>query len=138
MPIRRRAISQTKAEFASADILAKTDIRRLANDAQYEASPYHCPTRQPRWVPNKTRCPKHVDKPYALRLLRQGMRRGMFSGALQGLWPRLVWAVDCADEKVYEARLTNREAGEYHGYPIPKDDPRFEEITQKWKTTHEA
>src|SRR5262245_25354045 len=31
-------------------------------------------------------------------------------------FPRLVWHLQ--DETLYEARLSNRELGEYHGYPL--------------------
>jgi hypothetical protein len=48
--------------------------------------------------------------------LRTAIRRGAISGLLEGDYPRYAWHKE--DEVVYEARLVNRELGEYKGYPL--------------------
>ena len=51
---------------------------------------------------------------------------------VSGNWPRNVWAVD-AEGYIYEAQLSNRGLGEYHGYPM-KDGDRFAEyVRTEWE-----
>lgn len=46
--------------------------------------------------------------------------------------PPRVWAVDDATEAVYEARVTNADQAEYHGFPLPTSDPFTEEVRRHW------
>lgn len=52
------------------------------------------------------------------------LRKAIESGAVGGLWegdfPRYVWSVQ--DAICYEARLVNRELGQYKGYPLHRDE----------------
>ena len=56
----------------------------------------------------------------------------MFSTRFRNGWPQNVWAVD-GDGVVYEAQLTNREAGEYHGYPMRLGDRFAEFLAAQWE-----
>ena len=68
----------------------------------------------------------------AAELLKLGIRRGMVSEQQRGDWPQNVWAVD-ADGIVYEAQLSNRERGEYHGYPMKHGDKFAEFVQNEWE-----
>ena len=52
--------------------------------------------------------------------LRMALRRGAVSGHWEGRFPRYVWYKD--GTVVYEARLVNRELGEYKGYPFERKE----------------
>ena len=67
-----------------------------------------------------------------LRLLRQGIRRGLISEAPDGAFPQNVWAV--TEEGIpVEAALSNKTQGQYHGYPIPDTDPFHDTVIRRWK-----
>ena len=67
-----------------------------------------------------------------LRLLRQGIRRGLLSEATDGDFPKNVWAVTPGGIPV-EAALSNRTQGVYHAYPIPDTDPFHDRIIRRWE-----
>lgn len=47
--------------------------------------------------------------------------------------PSPVWAIDDNTGVAYEARITNVETAEYHGYPVLDTDPLKSEISRKWQ-----
>ena len=49
--------------------------------------------------------------------LRDAIRKGQVSSCVEGGFPRFVWCDSLGDGLIYEARLTNRDKGEYKGYP---------------------
>ncbi len=120
---------------------------RLLDAASYAGNPAHkrnpgdfglTPPSSPR--PDKTLCdPTGVlERGSALRLLREGIRRGMVSaGSGAGArFPRNIWAVD--DEGVaFEAQLENPERGTYHGYPMPSTDPFRTRVLERWRGSHD-
>lgn len=65
-------------------------------------------------------------------LLDEAIRRGMVSDQKRGAWPQNVWGVDPAGE-VYQANLTNRDTGEYHGYPLRGEDSFLEYLRSEWE-----
>lgn len=99
--------------------------------ARYDSSGYHTPTATD-WCPHKTKRPDHVDAGAAQALLAEAMRLGMLSDLTSGEWPKNAWAVDDVGT-VYEAQLTNREAGEYHGYPMRVGDRFAEHVAEQWE-----
>ena len=109
-----------RAILASRDLVISTNVDELAEDAHYEKSPYHDPNASP-WRPDKTECPPDFDCAHAQSLLIAGLRRGLFSTQQRGGWPQEVWAVD-GNGNAYEAQLTNRGNGQYHGYPMQAAD----------------
>ena len=52
--------------------------------------------------------------------LKKALRRGAVGAPWEGDFPRYVWHRQ--GDVVFEARLTNREAGEYNGYPLLSDE----------------
>lgn len=64
------------------------------------------------------------------RVLRAAMQRGQVDRILEGRFPRKVWGrilLSTGAVGLFEARLTNRETGEYKGYFIAEDD-----LVGKW------
>jgi hypothetical protein len=97
-------------------------LQRAAERAEYRSSPYHRTAGSPmgtpvarRW-PHASKCPPIWDRQSATRALREGLRAGRVSAAWEGGFPKHVWHLD--GETLYEARLSNRELGEYHAYPL--------------------
>lgn len=68
----------------------------------------------------------------ALRLLREGVRRGLVSEQVRGDFPQTVWSVTDHGAPV-EGQLENQLLGIYHGYPMPANDPLTERVLEKWK-----
>jgi hypothetical protein len=89
------------------------------------------PPSQPR--PDKTLCDEAgiTSRKEALRLLREGARRGLISVQSRADFPQNIWAVT-AEGIPLEAQLENREQGIYHGYPIPKTDDFRDEVIKRW------
>lgn len=132
MPQRRTAKVRGKGLLASAEDISGIDLASLVETAKYQGSEYHCAQRRLGWMPQKTKCPPHIDEERALGLLRRGLKLGMFSRSLRSNWPRQVWAVD-DDGQAYEARLTRSNAGEYHGFPLRPVDRFSEFIGSEWR-----
>ena len=72
----------------------------------------------------------------ALRLLREGIKRGLVSAQKRGDFPQNIWAVT-ADGVPLEAALDNQATGSYHGYPMWKDDEFGRKVVQKWEAFDE-
>jgi hypothetical protein len=100
-------------------------LKRAAATALYAGSPYHRVTGSPmggvpagrRW-PHASKCPPIWDERSATQALREAIRAGRVSADWDedSNFPRLVWHLD--GETLYEARLSNKELGEYHAYPL--------------------
>lgn len=56
------------------------------------------------------------DRERVTEWLRQAIERGAVGGVREGDFPRYAWYKE--GSIVYEARLVNRELGEYKGYPL--------------------
>jgi len=112
--------------------------RALAGRVHYRGSPHHkrnpgdfglTPPAAPRRA--KSLCDsvqifRHED---ALRLLREGLVRGLWSVRQTGEFPANVWAVT-ADGSALEAVVDAN--GEAHGYPLADDDPFAAEVFERW------
>jgi hypothetical protein len=73
------------------------------------------------------------DRRSALRLLRDGVRRGMISSRCGGSgFPQNVWSMT-EDGMPLEAQLENAAQGTYHGYPLPNDDPMYGDVVEEWQ-----
>ncbi len=88
----------------------------------------------PKPIPGKTICdaPGSADCLNATDLLKSGFQRGMVSEKRRNNWPQNVWAVD-GDGVVYEAQLSNKERGQYHGYPMKRGDSFADFIGDEWE-----
>ena len=84
------------------------------------------------WTPHKTKCPRGIGCAEALDMLREGLRRSMVPPGMMGL-PAPVWAVDDRTGLVYEAKVTNPDTAEYHGFPVLDRDPLRKEIIKQWR-----
>lgn len=68
----------------------------------------------------------------ALRLLKEGLTKGLISDRFKGDWPQNIWSV--SDEgKPLEAQLENPALGTYHGYPMPESDPLAAAVLERWR-----
>ncbi|MBI9085439.1 MAG: hypothetical protein JEZ11_17720 [Desulfobacterales bacterium] len=52
--------------------------------------------------------------------LQEAIRAGQVGGPWEGVFPRYAWYRQ--EDVVYEARLVNRELGDYKGYALEKDE----------------
>lgn len=53
-------------------------------------------------------------------VLKECIRNGSVGAPWEGCFPRYVWGQ--LDGQYYEARLVNKELGEYKGYPLDEDE----------------
>lgn len=67
----------------------------------------------------------------ALRLLREGIAKGLISAQERNGWPQNVWAVTESGVPV-EAMLENQNQGTYHGYPMLPGDPLADMVLARW------
>lgn len=72
----------------------------------------------------------------ALKLLKEGIRRGLVSGQMRQGFPQNIWAV-ADDGTPLEAALDNAAVGSYHGYPMWTDDPFGKKVIKKWNASNE-
>jgi hypothetical protein len=105
---------QTADRFVKAMKLAVGKVR-------YTGSPYHrSPGSKAGPIASRaglaSRCPPNWTNLEATRVLRQAIIEGRVSMIWEHGYPRHVWHLD--GDVLYEARLTNSENGEYHGYPL--------------------
>jgi len=116
------------------------DLESLSGQVSYVGNPAHkrnpgdfglTPPAAPSG--DKTLCDDLgiVRREEALRLLRQGVQRGLISVQRRGAFPQNVWAVT-DDGHPVEAQLDNVEAGSFHGYPMPESDPFVHEVLERW------
>ena len=71
----------------------------------------------------------------ALRLLKRGLKQGLVSDRLDGVWPKNIWSVT-EKGRPMEAQLENPILGTYHGYPMPENDPLASDVLRRWGTAH--
>src|ERR1019366_8156585 len=113
-------------------------LNALGVQPPYNANPEHKrnpgdfgldPPRSPRL--GKTLCDavRIYTRAEALRLLSDGLTKGVFSVQERGVWPQNVWAVTDGGQPL-EAQLEGD--GIYHGYPMPQDDPLRQEVLARW------
>ena len=138
------ALDMTRERFnpkrkmaASGDV---ESLQRLADTIGYTGNPEHkrnpgdfnlTPPSCPR--PTKTLCDAVgiFTRAEALRILRQGVRRGFISVQTRGGFPQNIWAVTDGGEPL-EAQLDQRASGSYHGYPMPNNDPFRKQVLARW------
>lgn len=101
------------------------DPKAIARCARYVGSPEHKSqvsfAGQPRPRSDASLCPPELRGPRKLtRWLRKAIRAGHVGELWEGDFPRYVWYR--SGDIVFEARLTNRENGEYKGYPLTPEE----------------
>jgi len=102
------------------------DLKAVAAKCRYAGSPYHRTMpdafgNRPVHHPGKSKCPEELQRnpSRVTQWLRKAIRQGQF-GEFDNGYPVLVWYKH--GDHVFEARLHNRESGEYHGYPLEPHD----------------
>ncbi|HOJ04258.1 MAG TPA: hypothetical protein PK916_09670 [Bacteroidota bacterium] len=132
----KRAISTRPVE---------ADLSRWSQSVEYGGNPEHkknpgdfglTPPASPR--PDKTLCDGVgiFDRATALRLLREGVRRGLVSEQMRQGYPQNIWAVT-SDGVAMEAQLENAGTGTYHGYPLQEKDPFRGIVLHHWENVVE-
>lgn len=114
----------------------------LRNHAGYEGIAYHkrspgdfglTPPAAPR--PDKTLCDEAnvTRRALADALLARAIEGGLASdGEGAHGFPKQMWIVDESGQ-VFEAMYGGSKLGLYHGYPIRRADPLFDEIVRAWE-----
>lgn len=96
----------------------------VASRTSYSGNPKHktypCPAGPPAQRSDAAKCDKYAPEhwPRLLCALRRGIRAGCVSG-FRGNFPFRTWV--WINGVLHEARLTNEDTGDYHGFPI--NDP---------------
>ena len=117
------------------------DMDVLVSTVRYGGNPEHkknpgdfnlTPPSTPR--PAKSLC----DTVYIFRreeaeeYLKEGVQRGLVSDRKINHFPKNIWSVD-RNGNPLEAQLEDGERGIYHGYPIPQNDPFYQEVLKQWE-----
>lgn len=134
----RRATKRTMR----ATRLTATEREFLHKNGGYEGSAYHkrspgdfglTPPAAPR--SDKTLCDEGgvTRREHADALLARAIDGGLVSEACgaQG-FPKQLWVV-AEDGQVFEAMYGGSKMGLYHGYPIRRNDPFFDEVVSAWE-----
>ncbi len=141
MKARRSSQHNLKRKIRKIEDCDKDMLDRLFISIIYTGNPAHkkkpgdfglTPPSDPR--PGKALCDiaKIFNRADALKLLKNGAKRGMISMQDINGFPQNIWAVD-ENGYVHESQLENRETGVYHGYPLPESDPMRSVIIQEWE-----
>lgn len=121
--------------------LSDAERAALRAKAVYEGSPHHkrnpgdfglIPPAAPR--PDKTLCDEARihQRAMADALFATAIDRGLVSEATTpDGFPKQLWVVDDNDQ-VFEAMYGGSRPGRYHGYPIRRSDPLFDEVLKAW------
>ena len=134
-------IKRTTVRTVRGTPLTENERSKLRSMAAYEGSPHHkrnpgdfglTPPAAPRL--DKTLCDEAgiFKRAVADTLLAKAIDRGLVSEAIaaDGL-PKQLWAVDDTGQ-VFEAMYGGSAPGRYHGYPIRRTDPLFDEVSKAW------
>ena len=100
------------------------DVKTLAERATYVGSPEHKVAPSFAGVPRPPADATKCDPSLKLEQIQQWLRRAFELGCLGSPWegdfPRYAWCK--VGEIVYEARLVNRELGQYKGWQLNFDE----------------
>ena len=114
------------------------DLDALAEQVQYEGHPGHKRKSGNFRVGtgpsgDRTLCDAAgiFDKEEALRLLREGVMRGLISVRTRGNFPQNIWAVS-DDGRPLEAQQGSPGQGVYHGYPLLPHDELWDKVMMHW------
>jgi hypothetical protein len=108
---------------------------RYVGSSEHKARPLDPSyTVDPNLRSDASQCDPHIKREQAERALRRAIRLRAVSEQFESGFPRYAWAR--LDGRPYIARLINREAGDYKGWPIEEHelptarDPRL--ATEAW------
>ncbi len=143
----RKALEVQKATVRTirSTPLSDTEKAYLRLNAAYEGSAYHkknpgdfglTPPAAPR--PDKTLCDEAgvASRAVATDLLARAIEGGLVSDPIGAPgFPKELWVVD-EHGRVFEAIYGGSVIGRYHGYPIRRSDPLFDQIRAAWVQQH--
>jgi hypothetical protein len=96
------------------------DLAKVVAEMSYVGSPEHKDRPSfagwPRPRSDASICDETLTPETVTEWLRTAMNKGVFGVLWEGRFPRYLWYKH--ESTVYEARLLNREKGEYKGYPL--------------------
>jgi hypothetical protein len=123
------------------DSLLSEQEREALRQASYEGSPYHkrdpgdfglTPPSAPRR--DATLCDEagvhRLEEAHALFTVAIAAGLVSENNSSTGL-PKHLWVVN--EDRVFEATYGGSRPGRYHGYPIRRSDPLFEEVRAAWR-----
>lgn len=130
------------AKRAIAARCAPADLERWRKAVGYGGNPEHkknpgdfglAPPASPRR--DKTLCDgaNIFQRKLALKLLKEGVARGLVSEQRRNGFPQNIWAVT-PNGIPLEAQLENPGQGVYHGYPMPEQDAFRVKVVEKWNS----
>jgi len=137
---KRNAKFNPKRKIRDSEKILSENLDEIAKHIQYGGNPEHkrnpgdfklTPPSGAR--PGKSLCDEAgiFTRKEALKLLRQGCRKGLISQYDEKGWPKNIWSVK--DGIPLEAQLESSLSGSYHGYPMPQEDPFREEVLKRWE-----
>ena len=140
---RRKNFNPKRAIASITDAKALGELSELGKKVRYGGNAEHKrnpgdfglnPPMNPR--PDKTLCDGAgiLERRAALRLLKEGIIRGLISAQKREGLPQNIWAVTDTGIPL-EAQLENAGRAEYHGYPMPEDDKFREVVLKEWRKT---
>jgi hypothetical protein len=139
MTLKRRTFNPKRRICTEDEFKSRQEVlSALIENVRYGGNPEHkrnpgdfglTPPTAPR--PGKTLCDEVqiFSRTEALGLLREGLRRGIFSPQDRNGWPQNVWAVT---ERGKPLEAQREGDGLYHGYPMPEADPFREKVLERW------
>lgn len=101
--------------------VAQAFLDRAAERASFMNSDYHCRGENGRPPATRTKPTMHCPRQWTIRQGINAVREAIRAGRVSRKWlpegfPRHIWHLE--GDVWYEARSTNGNPGEYHGYPI--------------------
>jgi len=138
--MRKRSGSDPKRRVVAAALVSPADVEKLARTARYVGSGHHKKNpadygfERTNPIPTKSLCDLTGVVPLATAqaLMLSGIQKKMISPILEGGFPKYIWSVT-EDRRVYESKTHPNTPGQYHGYPLEKDDDMSEYILSEWE-----
>ena len=129
---KRRIIEGTLPDMAAREaLLTRINYVGSGHHKLYPAD-YGLERTNPRPTSSVCDAVKPVLLAEASDLLRQGVLRAMLSTYGQDGFPKYIWSVSL-DGTVYEAKTHPDTPGQYHGYPLEKEDSLRDEVIEAWE-----
>lgn len=135
----KRTSNNPKRRVVPVELVSAEDVLRLSESARYVGSGHHkrnpadygFERTNPR--PTKSICDMTGLVPLALAqsLMLAGIRKKMVSAILDDGFPKFIWSVT-DNGQVYESKTHHNTPGQYHGYPLEKDDDMHDYIMSEW------
>ena len=117
-PKRKREPSRQMGVPVGVDVAALAGRATYVGSAEHKDAPSFAGHPRPR--ADASICPRDLTQAQVEGWLRDAIRIGAVSANFEDSFPRYAWHKH--EGIVYEARLINRELGQYKGYPLNDDE----------------